>query len=494
MIETPVLFIIFSRLDTAQKVFEQIKKAQPKYLYITADGPRKEKKGEAAKCKAVRDYVLHNIDWDCEVKTLFRKTNMGCDPAITDALNWFFSEVKSGIILEDDCVPSQSFFTFCEKMLELYKDDKDVYAISGTNINDKLNCGKDYFFSMFGGNWGWATWKRVWQNYPETLNGLLTEQNLKICEKNLGIKGSKKWMKDFFKSDFNPWDQQFFFMRAFNKGYSIVPEKNLVSNIGFNADATHTFYDNSPLSNLKSYTISTSNLKIKNKKVSKKYDLYYNSFFESPKTSFITKIKSFTKRSIKCLIRKISHNDKNLQNVKEYNCIYDTSTVFHDDCAICAANKKESIVIGKNTHIRGNLTTFPHGGKITIGKNCYVGEHTKIWSSKNIEIGNYVLISHNVNIFDDTTHPIDPMERRKHVEQIFTTGFPKEINSLDPKPIKIEDDVWIGCNSIILRGITIGKASIVAAGSVVTKDVPPYTIVAGNPAKVIKKIAKNKSK
>ncbi|MBQ0004011.1 MAG: hypothetical protein KBT21_10810 [Treponema sp.] len=86
------------------------------------------------------------------------------------------------------------------------------------------------------------------------------------------------------------------------------------------------------------------------------------------------------------------------------------------------------------------------------------------------------------------------MERRKHVEQIFTTGFPKEINSLDPKPIKIEDDVWIGCNSIILRGITIGKASIVAAGSVVTKDVPPYTIVAGNPAKVIKKIAKNKSK
>lgn len=178
---------------------------------------------------------------------------------------------------------------------------------------------------------------------------------------------------------------------------------------------------------------------------------------------------------------------------KEYKCLYDSTTVFFpDEAVIVSWNGIESIEIGKNARIRGTLLTYPHGGKIKVGEWSYVGDHTKIWSSLSIEIGKNVLIAHNVNIFDDLTHPIDPEARRAHFEAIYTKGFSKEITSLDPKPIKICDNAWIGCNVCVLRGVTIGKGAIVAMGSVVTKDVEPFTIVGGNPAKKIGDV-KNKS-
>jgi acetyltransferase-like isoleucine patch superfamily enzyme len=130
--------------------------------------------------------------------------------------------------------------------------------------------------------------------------------------------------------------------------------------------------------------------------------------------------------------------------------------------------------------------TFP-GGKIEIGDFCYVGGETKVWSDTSIKIGNRVLISHNVNIFDNQTHPLDPVKRHNQFVHIIQKGFPKDID-LSGKPVVIEDDAWIGCNVIILKGVHIGKAAIIAAGSVVTKDVPSSTLMAGNPAKIIRTI------
>lgn len=148
----------------------------------------------------------------------------------------------------------------------------------------------------------------------------------------------------------------------------------------------------------------------------------------------------------------------------------------------------DRIKIGANSHIAGRVLTYPSGGKITIGDYCYVGENTNIWSACSIEIGNDVLISHNVDVFDHDTHPIDPLERHKHAEDIFGPGHPKVAPNWNEKPVKIHDNAWIGCKAIILKGVTIGKAAIVGAGSVVVKNVEPYTIVAGNPAKEVRKI------
>lgn len=144
------------------------------------------------------------------------------------------------------------------------------------------------------------------------------------------------------------------------------------------------------------------------------------------------------------------------------------------------------IRVGERSCIRGSLEVQRKGGKIEIGSNCYVGDHTRIWASDEIKIGNNVLIAHNVNIFDNDTHPTNYLERREDALNIIYRGVRNKYSSLRSLPVEIGDDVWIGCNSIILKGTVVGGGSIVAAGSVVTKSIPPFVLVAGNPARIIK--------
>ena len=146
---------------------------------------------------------------------------------------------------------------------------------------------------------------------------------------------------------------------------------------------------------------------------------------------------------------------------------------------------RSKIVIKGDTFVRGELLIYKHGGEIAIGEYCFIGENTRIWSAKGIKIGDRVLISYNVSIHDSNDHPIDSELRSEHFKEILFRGHVASID-LNEKEIKIEDDAWIGFNATILKGVTVGKGAIVGASSVVTKDVPPYTVVAGNPARIVK--------
>lgn len=170
----------------------------------------------------------------------------------------------------------------------------------------------------------------------------------------------------------------------------------------------------------------------------------------------------------------------------------DPGVVVHPEARIINHQSRncEAISIKSHSHIRGELLLFAHGGEIHIGEYCYVGEGSRIWSARKISIGNRVLIAHLVTIVDSLTHPVIALKRHKHFKHIITKGHPLNID-LDESPVVIKDDVWIGCMSVILRGVTIGKGSIVGAGSVVTKDVPPWTIVGGNPARIIREISED---
>lgn len=145
------------------------------------------------------------------------------------------------------------------------------------------------------------------------------------------------------------------------------------------------------------------------------------------------------------------------------------------------------VVIGENVHILGELFVMRHNGSIQIGEWTYIGDDTKIWSANKIVIGKRVEISHGVNIHDTISHSLSAKERFSHMVAILTTGHPSELDNVPSKPVIIEDDVWIGFNSIILKGVTIGKGAIIGAGSVITHDVPEYTIVVGNPQRVVGK-------
>lgn len=147
----------------------------------------------------------------------------------------------------------------------------------------------------------------------------------------------------------------------------------------------------------------------------------------------------------------------------------------------------DKIVVGQHSRVLGELLTFAHGGNIQIGEWCYVGEGTRIWSAASIVIGDRVLISHSANIFDNLTHPLRASARHEQIRKIFTRGHPCKI-SLDEQPVRIGNDAWIGAGAMVLRGVTVGEGGVVAAGAVVTKDVPAYCIVAGNPAVLIREI------
>ena len=163
----------------------------------------------------------------------------------------------------------------------------------------------------------------------------------------------------------------------------------------------------------------------------------------------------------------------------------DPSVVLHPTAQIDnILRKPEAMVIGAHTHVRGQLLTFWNGGQISIGEWCYVGEGTRIWSQASISIGNYVLIAHLVDIHDTNSHPIDWKERRLDTEAILSGSYRTPTQTISA-PVTIEDDAWIGFKATILKGVRIGRGAIVSAGAVVTKDVNPWTIVAGNPAKVI---------
>ena len=228
--KTPVLFLIFNRPDTTKKVFEQIKIAKPPKLYIAQDGARNESEKQIV--DSVREFVLNSIDWKCVVHTKFSQENMGCGRAIASSLDRFFSCEKEGIILEDDCVPSQSFFRFCEELLEKYRDDKRIWHISGTGYYKGNNTKESYYFAKIMHCWGWASWADRWKEYEFNLSSF-DEKTIEKFSTRKDVKAYyKRVLKYLKRDDIDTWDYQWAFKIVEKGGFCINPYKNLVSNIG----------------------------------------------------------------------------------------------------------------------------------------------------------------------------------------------------------------------------------------------------------------------
>ncbi|MDN3548727.1 nucleotide-diphospho-sugar transferase [Mucilaginibacter aquaedulcis] len=251
---TPVLFLIFNRPETTSSVFEVIRAVKPKYLYVAADGPRSGKPDEEVLCLESRSVVVDGIDWECDVRTLFRSENLGCGKAVSSAINWFFEHVEEGIILEDDCLPNIDFFGFCSELLKKYKDHPEIMHVGGANFQPKRQVRQDsYYFSNYIHIWGWATWKRAWClysfNIPENVIDTF-EQKLKLP---FFYKDERAYWKTTFgqvaRHEIDTWDIQWSYSLYQNSGIAVTPVVNLVSNIGFGPNATHTTYSDSKMAN-----------------------------------------------------------------------------------------------------------------------------------------------------------------------------------------------------------------------------------------------------
>ena len=229
----PVLFLTFNRLDYVKKTFEQIRIAKPPRFYVASDGPREHVYGEQKNVQEVRDYILNNIDWNCEVKTRFLDKNSGgCANGVSGAVTWFFKNEKDGIILEDDCVPNQSFFKFCEELLDKYKDDKRVWHISGDAPIDNVKIKESYYFAKIEHCWGWASWADRWEHFKLDMSGY-DRENLKYFSERKEV---QKYWEDILiglqEQRIDSWAYPWTFWIVANNGYCINPVKNLISNIG----------------------------------------------------------------------------------------------------------------------------------------------------------------------------------------------------------------------------------------------------------------------
>jgi hypothetical protein len=243
----PVTFIIFNRPDKAAIVFEQIRKARPAKLFIVGDGPRASKPGEAELVEQGRA-IVDKVDWPCELKTNFAPKNMGARRRVASGLDWVFSHVNETIILEDDCLPEQSFFPFCEELLERFRTDDRIAVISGNNhLKGKRVSPESYTFSGTGHTWGWATWKRVWEGFggEHGLKDSWTKEEQKVILSRIP---SLVWRQSFGRmlknaAHLDAWDIPFS-VHCQERGYvSVVPEVNLVTNIGFGVGSTHTKFE-----------------------------------------------------------------------------------------------------------------------------------------------------------------------------------------------------------------------------------------------------------
>ena len=461
MFETPILLLVYNRLEPLQSVINILRKIQAKNLFIVADGPDSHKKNDKQRCDILREYLTESIDWNCNVHTLFRNENLGCGQGVSQGINWFFQQVEFGIILEDDTVPNVSFFSYCETLLKRYLHDESIMHIIGNDFSNYKRLKSNYYFSQLPFIWGWATWRRAWSKYNYEFKYLPKEEIIQILDETFLDESINKFWKNVLNQHYlthnsYTWDYQWFVTIWLNKGLVIQPSRNLVKNIGFGIEATHTTNHNSKLSQLKTFDLKLNETKASIEVNSNKQIENFKFFFQNETLSFFQRKRILFKELVKNKLYR-----------------YFKSTFFN------------SVIL--HSHISKNSKLGPKSffDNVSIGDYTYISECANV--SKTI-IGKFCSIGPNFYC-GRGIHPIDGISTNPmfySTQRQNGISFVRNDKIIERKEIIIGNDVFIGTNVTILDGVSIGHGAVIAAGAVVVRDVKPYEIVGGVPAKHIK--------
>lgn len=263
MFQTPILFIIYKNPEVTKVVFDRIREIKPAFIYISADGAKTSNPEDLMEIEETRR-VTENIDWDCKVLRRYSETNLGCKIGVSTAISWLFEHEEKGIILEYDCLPSMQFFPFCEELLEKYKDEKLISSITGNNFDsltgekqviDNPNLGESYCYSALAKIWGWATWKRAWEEFDINLTSFEEFEKTNGIEHQIkSDKDQKYWLgkiKDVYTNrNKTTWGFIWVYTHLVNRSFCITPAVNLVTNIGFSENGTHAQNGDNMLANI----------------------------------------------------------------------------------------------------------------------------------------------------------------------------------------------------------------------------------------------------
>ena len=463
----PIILFVYNRQSHTEQTVESLKKnkyALESDLFIFSDGAKTD---NDFKVKEVRDY-LKTITGFSSVTITERDKNLGLANSIID-------------------------------------DNPKVMQISGHMFQNSFGENvPETFFLPYTTTLGWSTWKRAWDKIDIQMKSYPLLKKSKEIQFDFNMEGTYPYyemIKKHIKNKVDSWGIIWYLSVFTNGGFVLHPKTSLVKHFGFDESATHAKDDSNNL-----YATQVSDKQIKefpeqielDKSIQAEYiSIFKNKESEMPRKGLFKKIISKLKKIMFSLVQDEEFirvvNEKIIeQQIKDYLnlvSIGKKSRLYKQAEINNLQGNKKNIVIGENTHIRGSIQIFKQGGRVFIGDYCYIGENTKIWSASNITIQDRVLIAHNVNIHDNISHPLDENIRHKDYKRILgLEDYDVQKIDLRAKKVIIKEDAWIGFNSVILKGVTIGKGAIVGAGSFVTKDVPDWTVVGGNPAKVIKKL------
>jgi len=248
----PVVLLIFNRPKVTEELVRKLETIKPSKLYLIADGPRKSKKEDQELCSKTRKVIEKAINWKCEIKKKYSEKNQGCGICISSGLNWVFEQEEYAIILEDDCIPATSFFSFCEELLIKFRYDTRVMHICGSRWNlERIRPEVSYFFSKYSHVWGWATWRRAWNLYDYDLETWPIVKNgnylNSVFESQKEVNSFTKIFDTYYTNSLKSgWATQWFYSVIINNGMAIVPNSNLINNkgeIGTHCSGMSYFYN-----------------------------------------------------------------------------------------------------------------------------------------------------------------------------------------------------------------------------------------------------------
>jgi hypothetical protein len=234
--------IAFNRPEKTRRVIEAVRAAAPSRLYLAADGPRARVPTDADRCEDTRR-VLDSVDWPCEVQRLYQTSNLGCKRGVESAIDWFLSHEESGVIVEDDCLPTPDFFRFCAELLERYRDVPEVMMIGGHNPLGRWRGDTSYVFSRTAPIWGWATWRRAWARYDPAMTSWAQPEARALVRARMPLTEYRITSQRFDsvrEGRRDTWDYGWALAILIHGGFSVIPTNNLIANIGFDGEATHT--------------------------------------------------------------------------------------------------------------------------------------------------------------------------------------------------------------------------------------------------------------
>lgn len=462
----PIALFAFDRPYHTEQTLEALsrnKLADKSSLFVFLDGPKKNASEEQIN-RIQSVYKLFQKKYSFkEIQIVKRSSNKGLADSIVEGVTEVVNRFGKVIVLEDDIVTSPGFLNYMNSALDMYENEKQVMQVSGYIYPNKLQKENGTSFLKIMSCWGWATWKDRWEHYEHDAEKHVSLIDSKQKIKKFDIEGDAYFSEQLSKNskgDLYTWAVRWYASWFGKGGTCLYPHKSLVKNIGHdgtgeNCNENDVFFDGTV------DHIDLTRKKVKeNVLLRKQINHFFKINFLNNKKAKNINILTFIKRNIRVQLRKalffnnplISFNNyfensKKGQYVKLYSPYEIRNTVIGDFS-----------YISKNAQISNT----------SIGKFCSIGPN--LLSGWGIHPTQAV-----------STSPIFYSTKKQN-----GISFVKNGTFIERKNINIGNDVFIGANVTILDGVAIGDGAIIGAGAIVSKDIPPFSIAAGNPVEILK--------